>query len=155
MITIEVPKKRLRTGKAGSYISPATQSLSIAITPKSGGTTVVNETIDLTPTSPGCKSTPSGTVCSILSVAAAPGPYVATVSAYSGLGGSGSVLSQAQNEPFSIVAGVQNQILLTLYGVPKTYSVVSTLPPLRVHSGQASRSVLEASGPRRNHLRFQ
>lgn len=124
VITIEVPKKRSRARKAPFYVSPATQSLSIVITTKGGGATVVNETVDLTPSSPGCKSTPSGTECSVLSVAAAPGPYSATVSAYSGLGGSGSVLSQAQNEAFNIVAGVQNQILLTLYGVPKTYSVV-------------------------------
>lgn len=124
LIRIQIPRKHAKKGRRPSYVSQATQSLSIVVTPKSGGHAIVNETVDLTPASPACTPTPSGTNCTIVSQPVAPGSYDATVATFSGLGGSGSVLSQAQNEPFTVVAGVQNQILLTLYGVPRNLNVV-------------------------------
>ncbi|HTA39161.1 MAG TPA: hypothetical protein VK760_08805, partial [Candidatus Acidoferrales bacterium] len=78
--------------------------------------------MNVTPSSSGCTTSSDGTVCTIaLSLKA--GNYVANIAAFGGLGATGSILSQGQEEPFSIAQGVSNQVPFTLYGVPASFTI--------------------------------
>jgi hypothetical protein len=115
-LRIKVPhkKRHVRRSKAGKYISPATQSIQVAIT----GSSTQTLTADLTPTSTGCSSTLATTVCS-LSLSLPPGTYSADISTYDGLGATGQLLSAGQAINFQILAGVSNSIQATLSGYPR------------------------------------
>jgi outer membrane protein assembly factor BamB len=124
-IRIVVPKAGRQRRHKPAYISPATQSLSITITPSGGGAAIASEIANLTPTSEGCQSTLTSTICTISAISLPPGKYDAALTAYAGTNGNGTVLSQGEDEPFTIVAGVRNKISLSLYGVPYSYLVTS------------------------------
>jgi DNA-binding beta-propeller fold protein YncE len=111
------------------YISPATQSITIDITPQ-GSTTPVNgypQTANLTPTSSGCSSTLASTECTV-SVSLSPGNYDATFTTYDQQNAAGNALSAAQNVPFTVVAGTTNTIPLTLGGIPTDLRVIADSP---------------------------
>ena len=127
-VRVAIPKgghhRRVRIH--GHYVSPATQSITIAVTPSSGPVQHFNA--DLTPaTNPGCKaSLYSPTICTVtLNLAA--GNYTATFATYDGLlvGGnhptsspSGNELSGNQAVPLHVVTGGANQVNVTLDGIP-------------------------------------
>jgi hypothetical protein len=118
-ITISIPKKKAASAiarVAPKYVSPATQSLSLAIT-DSTQKVVYSQTTNLLPTSPGCSTTASATLCTI-KLSLVPGTYQASITTFSGTGGTGLRLSQGQNEVVTIVQGGPNVIGLTLYGIP-------------------------------------
>jgi hypothetical protein len=128
-----------------AYISAATQSAVINVTP-AGSTTPISGypvTANLTPTSTGCASTLAGTQCT-LALALLPGSYLVSLTTYDGIGGSGAALSAAQSVPFTVVAGTNNALALTLGGLPASVAIVSmlgsnfSLPP----GGTATVSVL-------------
>ena len=96
-----------------AYISPATQSIKIALT----GPTATTQTANLTPTSTGCTSTLATTQCT-LSLALTPGSYTGTISTYDGANATGTMLSGNQNVAFTIATGQANTISLTLDGIP-------------------------------------
>ncbi|HTA39814.1 MAG TPA: hypothetical protein VK760_12095, partial [Candidatus Acidoferrales bacterium] len=84
-IRITIPKsKRHRVLKRGRYISPATQSITIAVTPSSGP--VVNYNADLTPaTNQNCTvGIVSPLICTV-TLSLSPGSYTATFATYDGL----------------------------------------------------------------------
>jgi hypothetical protein len=92
--------------------------------------------MDLDPGSPNCVDAPAGTTCT-LSLVLRPGSYTASIVTYDGpLNGSGSVtgtlLSQDQSFPMTVVAGKANDPTITLYGVPTGLQLVSLSPNLRV-----------------------
>jgi hypothetical protein len=125
-IRITVPKKRRsKHGRSLKYVSPATQSLTISIANSDSGEVVSSQTADLTPTSQGCESTLTTTVCTISSILLPPGLYLATLAAFAGTAGQGAVLSQGQEEPFTVEAGRANDISLSLYGVPASYVIAT------------------------------
>jgi virginiamycin B lyase len=125
---IHIPKARKRAHHkrkyAPDYVSPATQSMSVAIT----GPTNVSEAVGLTPTSSGCSSSLTGTFCTLTIGGLAPGNYTASISTYDGpISGSaptGNLLSKAQNVGFTIVAGQNNSIGITLGGIPAAVVLV-------------------------------
>jgi hypothetical protein len=120
VLRIKIPKERKHAaGRAPKYVSPATLSMVVAI----AGPTAVNQTVNLTPTSSGCTSTLTNTLCQ-LSVALAAGSYTATITTYDALNGAGNRLSAAQAVPFTVVAGTGNTVALTLSGVPSQILVV-------------------------------
>ncbi|MGD1065627.1 MAG: beta-propeller fold lactonase family protein [Vulcanimicrobiaceae bacterium] len=111
------------------YISPATQSITINVTPQ-GSTTSVSgypQTANLTPTSSGCSSTLASTQCT-LSLALPPGDYDATFTTFDQQNGAGNQLSAAQDVPFSIVAGTTNTITLTIGGIPTSVRIIADSP---------------------------
>ncbi|HTA37777.1 MAG TPA: kelch repeat-containing protein [Candidatus Acidoferrales bacterium] len=114
VVRIHVPKKHRHKRRGAQYISPATQSMTLAI----AGPTPVNRTVGLTPTSTGCSSSLTGTFCTLTIPGLLPGSYTATISTYDGAAGAGNELSAAQAIGFSIVAGVDNSIGITLSGIP-------------------------------------
>lgn len=125
LIHITVPKKirrRARNGHGFEYVSPATQSIGLAIQPAGAGTTL-DVTANLTPASPGCSSSGGVTSCTI-QIELAPGSYKANVFTYSGLNASGALLSEGQQEPFQIRTGRINAIALAVYGIPNQLLIV-------------------------------
>ena len=116
VVRVKVPKRTHRGGvRSPRYLSPATQSMTLAFT---GPTTVPQETLNLTPASPNCSATLSGTSCSYV-FSLAPGSYTAMIATYDNVvPAQGKELSAAQAAPFTIVAGAVNTINLSLSGVP-------------------------------------
>jgi hypothetical protein len=116
--------------RSPKYLSPATQSIAITVTPQSGCSTCSSaQTLaaNLTLNGTNCTSTLATVTC-VLTLQLAPGSYTASVNTYSGsLNASnqptGSVLSQNQQVAFTVTAGQANTVALTLYGVPVSYAL--------------------------------
>jgi len=89
----------------------------MTVTVTQQGTQIASRTVGLTPTSPGCASTPAGTVCAF-QLGIPPGAYMGALSTYDGANGTGNALSVAQGVAFTVVAGQNNEVLLTLSGIP-------------------------------------
>jgi streptogramin lyase len=137
-LRITIPRRRHEARRLlrGRYVSPATASIGIKMTPASGPSRFYNQ--NLTPaTNPNCvASLISPTVCTV-TLALPAGTYVATFSTYDGVlnaNGSptGNRLSANQNLPIVIAPGSNNAINVTLDGIPA--SVV--LLPLTGLSGE-------------------
>lgn len=123
VLRVRVPKKARRPHKHGRYVSPATQSVKVVITNASPPVDVV-DVADLTPTSTGCSSTLADLLCELtVSLAPATG-YAATVTTYDQTHGNGNVLSTGQNLDFDVTAGTNNEIDMTLSGVPASIVVL-------------------------------
>jgi virginiamycin B lyase len=135
VIHIRIPKgTHLRTGARPSYVSPSTQGMTIAF----NGPSQLNETVGLTPSSPGCSSATHGTTCTV-SVGLKPCPekrncYAGSIVTYNAVSCSKNVcrippgtnvLSANQDLAFAIVAGRKNTLKLALDGVP---AAVALLP---------------------------
>lgn len=113
-LAIKIPAKTAaRAARHPAYISPATQSIQVAIT----GTATQTLTANLTPTSTGCSSTLASTVC-ILTLALGPGSYNASVSTFDGPSATGNLLSAGQAIGFTIVGGTANTVNIVLNGIP-------------------------------------
>lgn len=136
---IKIPKKHHRP----RFISPATQSLTLAIAPQAGGPAVVNETVNVTPTSQGCSSTPSATQC-VLNAGVPAGSYLVTIATYDQIGAGGNELSHAQSVPFVVTLGQTNALGLTLNGVPHALLVASAARA--VHGSQGGGFTVYGSG---------
>jgi hypothetical protein len=136
---IRVPAKKKR-GKLrhGRYVSPATQSMKVAIT----GNATQTVTVDLTPTSNGCSSTLATTTCT-LSLGLPPGTYTAAVSTFDGLGGAGTLLSAGQALNFTIAAGISNNVPITLSGIPYVLRIESLSQAVR----KTGASAFKLTGP--------
>ncbi len=119
---ITVPPKTASSGRSPAYVSPATQSMTIAVL--QGTTNVLNQTLGLTPSSPGCTTSLAGTVCTI-SLSLAAGSYTASITTYDGANGTGNALSTAQSVGFSVTANQNNLVPLTLSGIPRAIHVAS------------------------------
>ena len=120
-LTITIPKRR--NGERHHYVSPATQSIAIAIT-SDGSSFSQTYNQDLTPArNPKCTaSLISPTIC-IVTLSLAPGRYHGDFTTYDGLlDGSGkptgNALSANQRAPFTVLTGANNGINVTLGGVP-------------------------------------
>jgi len=134
--TIAVPRMSSAAGarRTPRYVSPATASMTIAVTTDPGGTSVVNETVGLTPTSTGCSSTLASTQCT-LTITLPIGTYDATIATYDGANATGNELSQGQAVDFTIAEGHANDVVLTLSGIPASLRVSS--PAYAVHGSQS------------------
>ena len=128
-IRIAIPKRKhhRRRSIRGHYVSSATQSIAIAITPSGGSPASYNE--DLTVASnPNCtESLISPLICTI-NLQLAPGSYTATFATYDGLLSSGrptgSELSANQSVSFSIAVGQSNELNAVLDGIPASVALV-------------------------------
>jgi streptogramin lyase len=133
-IRITIPKKhkRHRVRIHGHYVSAATQSIAIAITPAGGS--AVNYNANLTTASnPNCSaSLISPLICTVV-ISLAPASYTATFTTYdgplSGGGGvndapTGNVLSANQSAGFDVLAGQANGINVALDGVAAGVAIV-------------------------------
>jgi hypothetical protein len=129
-LRISIPKhKRHNVLIHGHYVSPSTQSITIAITPVGGGA-VQSFNTDLTPGSnPSCvASLISPLVCTV-SLNLAAGNYTGTFATYDGLlngagNPTGNQLSANQSVPISFTLGEANNVNVTLDGVPTSVALV-------------------------------
>jgi hypothetical protein len=132
---ILVPHKRRHRG--AHYVSPNTQSISIALTKSPSGKTARTIKQNLTPASSGCVAVAGGTQCTITVLLAA-GQYTALVSTYDATDQGGNVLSQDQSVPFKVIAKKANQLAFVLGGVPHSLSIAGTTQFVRTTSGGVS-----------------
>jgi hypothetical protein len=155
--TITIPKANASSASARRsprYVSPATASMTVSIVTNPGGTSQVNETAGLTPTSNGCSSTLASTVCT-LEVSLPPGSYNAALATYDGANATGNELSQGQLIDFTIIAGQANTIALTLSGIPASLQVAGAAFPVTgslsggftLYGAAAQKLVVEALDP--------
>ncbi len=119
---IVVPPKTASSGRSPAYVSPATQSMTIAVL--QGTTNVLNQTVGLTSSSTGCTSSAASTTCTLeLSLNA--GSYTASITTYDGANGTGNALSTAQSVAFTVTANQSTLVPLTLSGIPTAIQVSS------------------------------
>jgi hypothetical protein len=141
--TIDAASRRQTTATSAHlrhpmYLSPATQSLQVVVNPQGASSTPapgtdnstqINTTIALSPSSSGCRSSLSTTVCS-LTVNLSPGKYVASLTAYDGApqgnppAPSGNPISGAAEVPFTVSSSQPNNVNLTLFGIPTNIVVI-------------------------------
>jgi hypothetical protein len=118
--TIAVPQKATSSRTRPAYVSPATQSMTIAVL--QGVTAVVSQTVGLTASSTGCTSSLAGITCT-LQLTLNPGSYTASITTYDGANGTGNALSTAQGVAFTVMAGQNNLVPLSLSGIPASIVV--------------------------------
>jgi DNA-binding beta-propeller fold protein YncE len=114
-VVIRIPRPRRRA----HYISPSTKAMKIDFT----GPSTIDETIPLTPTSPGCSQSGGVTTC-VVTLQLLPGNYIGTLSTYDSTDvGTAKLLSTGQQVPFSIANGIVNTVSFVLAGVPAKIAV--------------------------------
>ena len=116
-VVISIPKSTASTGRAPAYVSPATQSISVAV--DAGAPTVQN----LSPSSPNCASAGSAYPlnCTV-PVSASAGSHTLTFITYDQPSGAGNELS-ANSIAVTFVAGQNPAIPVTLAGVPASFQL--------------------------------
>jgi virginiamycin B lyase len=124
-LRIGVPRARKHRRTGGRYVSPATQSIVIALTPLEGTPTTYAE--NLLPSNPKCSET-FGTLACTISLGLSPGTYTASLTTYDaplGNGGlpTGDQLSANQDVTLYVWADRNNQFNVTLDGVPASVAV--------------------------------
>ncbi|NNM99584.1 MAG: hypothetical protein HKL91_07290 [Candidatus Eremiobacteraeota bacterium] len=118
-VVITIPQRAGTSAgsRAPAYVSPSTQSLTVAI---DGGTPTAQ---NLTPGSPNCSvGGPLSALTCTVPIAATPGSHTFTFTTYDGLGGTGNALS-TNAVTQTIVANQTNSIDVTLAGVPVSLQV--------------------------------
>src|SRR5579862_9160880 len=117
---IKVPLKRKRHGRlVPAYISPSTASLAVAV---DGGTP---KTFSVTTTSPNCQTVGTGPgaylACSFTVMA----PVGDDVFSFTTYDTSGNPLSENNDVPFTVVAGSNTPLGVTLGGIPDSLGLYS------------------------------
>jgi hypothetical protein len=126
-LRIKVPpqKHRRKIRVHGHYISPATASLTYAVTPALSGGSTSGE-IDISTSNPACQTT--GVVgylaCTIDIPGIVPGtPYTFSFITWDAAGGTGNQLSANDTVPFTANAGQSNVLQATLGGIAASFAV--------------------------------
>lgn len=128
VFTISIPAKTANAKRKPGYISPNTQSLTIAV---NGGAPSVTQNV--TPTSGGCTTSAGATTCNV-SVTAPVGSDTFTVALYSGTNASGTKL--ATGSVNATVSATPTSVPITLDGV--VASVAITLANAAPYTGSAT-----------------
>jgi hypothetical protein len=119
---LQIPAKTgSATTRSPRYISSATQSLAVIVTP-SGGTAAAAQNFNLTSTSPNCTGAPL--VCTI-AIDAPTGADTFDFTAYDGLNATGNKLSHSAVQ-FTVLSGKANTIAAVLGGVVASFSFGTT-----------------------------
>ncbi len=119
---VTVPQKTTASGRSPAYVSPSTQSMTIAV--MQGTTSVLSQTVGLTSNSTGCTSSAASTTCT-LDLTLNAGSYTASITTYDGTNGTGNALSTAQSVAFTVTANQSTLVPLTLSGIPTAIKVLS------------------------------
>jgi hypothetical protein len=126
VIKIPQDSANVQGARRTSYVSPATQSIQITVSP---GPAQINVEADLTPTNPHCTvpQAISYLTCSV-PLALAAGTYSANFVTYDkpgGAGGTGRKLSETDGVAFTVSGNGGDQIGVTLGGIPAALSVTA------------------------------
>jgi hypothetical protein len=142
--TIAIPPKTTSSKTRPAYVSPATQSMTINVL--QGSTSVVSETVGLTANSTGCTSSLAGVTCT-LQLALSPGSYTASITTYDSTNGTGNALSTAQDVAFTVTAGQNNLVPISLSGIPASVAVTAlTSTSVNVVAKDADGNYIVGSG---------
>lgn len=114
------PRTTASTTRAPRYVSPATQSLAVFVTP-SGAKPGPAQIFNLTPTSPNCTGAPL--TCTI-TIDAAVGSDTFDFTAYDGTNATGNKLSHSTLTQ-TIVAGTQNTVNAVMGGIVASFSITA------------------------------
>ncbi len=118
-VVITIPQRSATSAgsRAPAYVSPSTQSLTVAV---DGGTPTAQ---NLTPSSPNCSvGGPLSALTCTVPIAVTAGSHAFTFTTYDGLGGTGNALS-TNAVTQTIAANQTNSINVTLAGVPASLQV--------------------------------
>lgn len=126
--TIRIPMKKTKGVRRPAYISFYTKSIAIAV--DKGKPTIVN----LTFTSPGCTGNETYTQCEI-SFQVTAGKHVFSLITYDQTNGKGKELSADTDVPFTVVSGSNTPLAVTLGGIARSMTIVTSGAPETVGSG--------------------
>jgi len=134
------PKTTAAHRRRPAYVSPATQSLTIAFA--NNGPTY---TMALSASSPNCVQQPSTSLVCTITASPPAGSWTVTVLTFASTDGTGTPLSRV-TVPVTIVGGQENTVDLVLDGVATAVELVDTDVPRgtvpRIHSGSATTLTL-------------
>ena len=136
-IRLVIPKpSTTSSAHTPQYVSPSTTQMAIDI--QQGGVSIPGypQTIGLAPTSSGCTSTLTNTLCQI-TLSLSPAAYTVNLSLEDA---AAHVLSTASAIPFTATAGATTTLNFTLSGVP--HSIAISPGSLGVHGSQSTGFVL-------------
>ena len=116
-LQLKIPPKSATTGRAPAYVSPATQSVSVAI--DGGAPTVQN----LSPSSPNCSNAGAAypLLCTV-TLSASAGAHTVTINTFDQLNAAGNSLS-VNSISVTFVAGQSPTVPVVLAGVPASIAV--------------------------------
>ena len=116
-LQLNIPPKSAATGRAPAYVSPATQSVSVAI---DGGTPTVQ---NLSPSSPNCSNSGSAypLLCTV-TLSASAGAHTVTIDTFDQPNAAGHSLS-VNSISVTFVAGQSPNVPVVLAGVPASIAV--------------------------------
>ncbi len=146
VINIPAPSQQ-NTHFRPNYISAATQSMTVGLVSGSSTTSLV--TVNLTQSSPNCTVPAGGGLQCTATVQAPFGTDNFAVSTYSGLNGTGNVLSTGQIQATLTSGGTEPTVQVSLNGVPASVSLVlgtATLPVGYAGSTSVIVQAQDASG---------
>jgi hypothetical protein len=143
-LTISIPRAAGSSSaqrRSPAYISAATESIAIGASAEAGQPAPAGFPLvaNVTPSSPGCTTTQSATVCNI-ALPIPPGKYDASLTTYGQLNGGGSPLSVSTSIPVNIQAGRTNSLAFTLDAIPASLQILAT-------GGQAANGPLVVTLP--------
>uniref|UniRef100_E6Q5W0 Uncharacterized protein n=1 Tax=mine drainage metagenome TaxID=410659 RepID=E6Q5W0_9ZZZZ len=121
-LQLNIPPKSAATGRAPAYVSPATQSVSVAI--DGGSPTVQN----LSPSSPNCSNSgPAYPLLCTVTLSAGAGAHTVTIDTFDQPNAAGHSLS-VNSISVTFVAGQSPNVPVVLAGVPASIAVYPAAP---------------------------
>jgi hypothetical protein len=142
MLIFIPPPSQQNTHFRPNYISAATQSMTVGLVV--GNTTTSLVTANLTQSSPNCTVPAGGGLQCATTVQAPFGIDTFAISTYSGLNGTGSVLSTGEVQATLTAGGTEPTVALSLNGVPSTVSVVLGQSELPVGNAGSTSVIVQA-----------
>jgi hypothetical protein len=123
-IRVHIPKKRHHV-KGARFVSASTKGMTLYFK----GASTFQEAVALTPSSPGCSTVATATICQI-TVLLTPDTYQATVATYDLAPVNGSIPLDANQlasgrSTLTVKRGTANQLGITLDGLPSTFAVTA------------------------------
>jgi sugar lactone lactonase YvrE len=106
------------------YVSPATASIAVAVYDATHTHKLASLTQNTTPGAGGCSAVSGASFTCSFTLAAPPGSDTFDVTAYDGANGAGNALSAVSDSPYTVRAGLQNLIPLSLGGIPASVGVI-------------------------------
>jgi hypothetical protein len=139
-LRIKVPpqKHHRKIRVRGHYISPATASLTYAVTPALSSESTGGE-IDISTSNPNCHTTGVAgyLTCTIDIAGTVPGtPYTFSFITWDAAGGTGNQLSANDGVPFTANAGQNNELQATLGGIASSFAI-APMPGPRMSGSNA------------------
>ena len=112
-----------RAARHAHYLSPATQSLRVSAFDATHQTMLASVTVGTAPGAGSCSSVTNGSFTCSLSIGAPVGNDTFDADAFDAPSGGGQKLSAVSNFAFAVRAGKQNDIAMTLGGIPVSLDV--------------------------------